>query len=127
MLMDIQVDYDRTALAVNDVIEVGVRVELNKGAARQAIVDLGIPPGFEVLTEDLAGINLFSGYDRILVPSEEAYAANTLAVNEHLLIPAGYPQTREKIEALGMPVIELDVSEVAKMDGGLTCLSLRFT
>ena len=41
------------------------------------------------LTEDLAGINLFSGYDRILVPSEEAYAANTLAVNEHLLIPAG--------------------------------------
>jgi dimethylargininase len=80
-----------------------------------------------LLTEDLAGINLFSGYDRILVPSEEAYAANTLAVNEHLLIPAGYPQTREKIEALGMPVIELDVSEVAKMDGGLTCLSLRFT
>ena len=55
-LMDIQVDYDRTALAVNDVIEVGVRVELKKGAARQAIVDLGIPPGFDVLTEDLAAI-----------------------------------------------------------------------
>lgn len=80
-----------------------------------------------LLTEDLAGMNLFSGYDRILVPPAEAYAANTLAVNGYLLTPTGYPQTRQKLETLGMPVIELDVSEVAKMDGGLTCLSLRFT
>jgi len=80
-----------------------------------------------LLTEELAEMNLFSGYDRIPVPPEEAYAANTLAVNGHLLTPKGYPQTRQKLEALGVPVIELDVSEVAKMDGGLTCLSLRFS
>jgi uncharacterized protein YfaS (alpha-2-macroglobulin family) len=55
-LMDIAVDYDRTELAVNDVIDVSVRVELKAGAARQAIVDLGIPPGFEVLSEDLADL-----------------------------------------------------------------------
>jgi hypothetical protein len=55
-LMDIQVDYDRTELSVNDVINVSVRVELKEGAARQAIVDLGIPPGFEVLSEDLADL-----------------------------------------------------------------------
>jgi uncharacterized protein YfaS (alpha-2-macroglobulin family) len=55
-LMAINVSYDRTELAVNDVIEVSVRVELREGAARQAIVDLGIPPGFEVLSEDLAAL-----------------------------------------------------------------------
>jgi uncharacterized protein YfaS (alpha-2-macroglobulin family) len=55
-LMDIQVAYDRTELAVNDVIEVSVRVELAEGAARQAIVDLGVPPGFEVMSDDLADL-----------------------------------------------------------------------
>jgi uncharacterized protein YfaS (alpha-2-macroglobulin family) len=55
-LMDIAVDYDRTELAVNDTINVSVHVELQEGAARQAIVDLGIPPGFEVLSEDLADL-----------------------------------------------------------------------
>ncbi len=52
-LIDIAVSYDRTELAVNDTINVLVHLELGKGAARQAIVDLGIPPGFEVLAEDL--------------------------------------------------------------------------
>jgi uncharacterized protein YfaS (alpha-2-macroglobulin family) len=54
--MDIAVSYDRTELAVNDTINVSVHVELTQGAARQAIVDLGIPPGFEVLSEDLADL-----------------------------------------------------------------------
>ena len=55
-LMDISVSYDRTDLAVNDLIQVSVRIELLEGAARQAIVDLGIPPGFEVLSEDLSDL-----------------------------------------------------------------------
>ena len=41
-------------------------------------------------------------------------------------MPAGFPRARRKFEALGLPVLELDVSEARKMDGGLTCLSLRF-
>ena len=79
-----------------------------------------------LLTEDFAAIKLFSGFEQIQLSAEEAYAANTLAVNDHLLTPKGFPKTRERLDALGMPIIELDVSEVAKMDGGLTCLSLRF-
>jgi uncharacterized protein YfaS (alpha-2-macroglobulin family) len=55
-LMDIAVSYDRTQLSVNDTINVSVHVELKEGAARQAIVDLGIPPGFEVMSEDLADL-----------------------------------------------------------------------
>jgi len=43
-----------------------------------------------------------------------------------LLIPAGYPKTCKQLKALGLNMIELEVSEVHKMDGGLTCMSLRF-
>jgi len=53
-LVDIQVRYDRTTLAVNDEVRVTATVRLTKeGSARMTIVDLGIPPGFTVLTEDL--------------------------------------------------------------------------
>ena len=50
----------------------------------------------------------------------------TLLVNGHLIMPSGFPDTRNKLQALGKPIIELDTSEFRKMDGGLTCLSLRF-
>jgi len=41
-------------------------------------------------------------------------------------MPAGFPSVRKKLSALGLPIVELNVSEVHKMDGGLTCMSLRF-
>ncbi len=68
----------------------------------------------------------FAAYRKIVVPPEEAPAANTLRVNGTLLIPAGHPRTAESLAALCLPLVELDMSEVAMMDGGLTCLSLRF-
>jgi uncharacterized protein YfaS (alpha-2-macroglobulin family) len=53
-LVDIQVQYDRTTLAVNDEVGVKVAVRLTKeGKARMTLVDLGVPPGFSVKTEDL--------------------------------------------------------------------------
>jgi dimethylargininase len=66
------------------------------------------------------------GFRRIVVSRQEEYAANTLLVNDHLIMPAGFPDTRDKLSALGKPIIEVDTSEFRKMDGGLTCLSLRF-
>ncbi|WP_319404599.1 N(G),N(G)-dimethylarginine dimethylaminohydrolase [uncultured Desulfosarcina sp.] len=67
-----------------------------------------------------------AGFHRIVVSPQEEYAGNTLLVNSHLIMPAGFPDTRKKLETLGRPIIELDTSEFRKMDGGLTCLSLRF-
>ncbi|WP_155320173.1 dimethylarginine dimethylaminohydrolase family protein [Desulfosarcina alkanivorans] len=66
------------------------------------------------------------GFHRIVISPGEDYAGNTLLVNGHLIMPAGFPHTRKKLQALAKPIIELDVSEFRKMDGGLTCLSLRF-
>lgn len=53
-LVDVQVRYDRTTLAVNDEVRVTANVRLTKdGSARMTLVDLGVPPGFTVLTDDL--------------------------------------------------------------------------
>lgn len=79
-----------------------------------------------LLTKDLSGYPGFSGYNKIVLDEYEEYAANTLLVNQTLLMPHGFPKTKDKLSTLGMPILELDVSEVRKMDGGLTCMSLRF-
>ncbi|MCL1982107.1 MAG: arginine deiminase family protein [Clostridiales bacterium] len=68
----------------------------------------------------------FAEFNRIEVPIEEAYAANCIWVNGNVLMPAGYPKTQKAVERLGYTVIPVDTSEYKKIDGGLSCLSLRF-
>jgi dimethylargininase len=70
--------------------------------------------------------NIFAEYDKIIVPATESYCANTLVVNGKVLIPKGFPLTRSLIEKKGFSVIELDMSEIEKADGALTCLSVIF-
>jgi len=68
----------------------------------------------------------FEDFQKIEVADHEAYAANSLWVNGTLLVPAGFPETLERLEKAGFETIALDVSEFEKLDGGLSCLSLRF-
>jgi len=68
----------------------------------------------------------FSQFDFIEVPTQESYAANCIWVNDSVIVPLGYPLTKEKISNAGFSVIEVDVSEYKKLDGGLSCLSLRY-
>jgi dimethylargininase len=63
---------------------------------------------------------------RIVVEAADEPACNSLFVNGTLLTPAGFPNVRRQLDAAGLAAIELDVSEPRKMDGGLTCMSLRF-
>lgn len=79
-----------------------------------------------IITQDLADLEQFQTYMLIVPEESEAYAANTLWVNDTLIMPKGFPNTKRRLEYLGLPIIELDVSEARKMDGGLTCLSFRF-
>jgi len=64
-------------------------------------------------------------FRRVVVDANEEPACNTLLVNGTLLTPSGFPRTRRQLDQTQLPVIELDVSEARKMDGGLTCMSLR--
>ena len=66
------------------------------------------------------------GYNPIEIPENESYAANCIWVNESVIIPLGYPTTKQRIKNAGYPVIETDVTEFQKLDGGLSCLSLRY-
>ncbi|HEY4722943.1 MAG TPA: arginine deiminase family protein, partial [Anaerolineae bacterium] len=79
-----------------------------------------------VLIDSLADRPEFRGYEIVPVAPEENYAANCVRVNDYVLIAAGFPKTRAAVRSLGYSVIALDMSEFQKMDGGLSCLSLRF-
>jgi len=68
----------------------------------------------------------FARLNKIVVPNQEAYAANSIWVNDTVLVPAGYPITTRKIADLGYAVVEIEMTEFQKLDGGLSCLSLRF-
>jgi len=79
-----------------------------------------------ILTRSFAELSIFENYAKIVLSEADAYAANTLWINDTLIVPRGFPQVNKVLSQHGLPLIQLDVSEMAKMDGGLTCLSLRF-
>ncbi len=79
-----------------------------------------------VAIDALAERREFSKYDLVRVNDDEMYAANCVRVNDHVLVAAGYPVLEGKLRELGYHTIALDMSEFQKMDGGLSCLSLRF-
>ena len=68
----------------------------------------------------------FAKYNRIEIPEEEAYAANCIWVNGTVIVPMGFPAVEAAVRNAGYPVILVDTSEYRKLDGGLSCLSLRF-
>ena len=79
-----------------------------------------------IVTEEFAALDQLRGYDKIVLDQAEAYAANTLLINDCLIAPEGFPGARKELEAMGLEIVQLDMSEARKMDGGLTCMSLRF-
>lgn len=68
----------------------------------------------------------FQHLNIIEIPEQESYAANCIWVNDRVIMPSGYPITKAKIATLGYQVIEVDTSEYRKIDGGVSCMSLRF-
>lgn len=78
-------------------------------------------------TERLAASGCFDGYRVIHTAAGEEAAANAIRFNDTVLMAEGFPETRARIEAAGYRVVEIGNSECAKLDGGMSCLSLRFT
>jgi dimethylargininase len=70
--------------------------------------------------------NDFPRFRLIEVDPSEAYAANGLLVGESVVFPAAFPQTRSRLEAAGIRIVAVDVSELAKAEGAVTCCSLIF-
>jgi dimethylargininase len=77
-------------------------------------------------TADFPRHPALAAYEIVKVPAVESYAANALRMNGQVLVAAGYPATRAAIESLGFETVALEMSEFRKLDGGLSCLSLRW-
>lgn len=79
-----------------------------------------------VVMEEMAENEAFRAFNLLRVSTEESYAANCVRVNDRVLVAAGFPKLAGDLCARGFNPLELDMSEFQKMDGGLSCLSLRF-
>ena len=68
----------------------------------------------------------FKKFSIIEVSEDEGYAGNSIWVNDTVITPQGFPKTTAALEKIGYRIVTLDMSEFRKLDGGLSCLSLRF-
>jgi dimethylargininase len=66
------------------------------------------------------------GFKIIPVDKDESYAANSIWVNDVVIMPAGYAKTKKAVSTAGYDILEVNTSEFRKIDGGVSCLSLRF-
>lgn len=73
-----------------------------------------------------SGREEFRGWDLVVLAPEERYAANCIVVNDRILVAAKRPKFEAGLRALALDPLPLEMSEFERMDGGLSCLSLRF-
>jgi dimethylargininase len=136
----------------DDGVMIGITARTNEAGARQLashlealglvaeLVDIRGTPGLLHLKTGIsylgdgrlavaAGVPMlpaFRRYECVTVVAEEAYAANCIRVNDRVVVAAGYPRFADTLVQLGYDLVPLEMSEFRKMDGGLSCLSLRF-
>lgn len=79
-----------------------------------------------IVTPGFCAHEALSQFQLIVVDKDDEYSANVLRINDSLLVPTGFPKTMAKLAELGQTMVEVNVSEMQKMDGGLTCMSVRF-
>jgi dimethylargininase len=138
-----------------DVLTIGKRVfvgesrRTNKAAISQ-LVRILEPYGYQVcvltvreclhlksavtaLSEDLLLVNpawvladQFGSFRLLEVDQAEPYAANALQIGERVIYPTAYPRTRARLEGAGVHILDVDVTELIKAEGAVTCCSLIF-
>lgn len=136
-------------LLVDHHVYVGLSSRSNHDAVRQLTEILG-PHGYMVTPVEVNGClhlksavtlvaentlllnpawidtGIFSDYSIIPVDPKEPQGANALLIAENVIYPAGFPGTAERMRGYGLEVIELDVAELMKAEGAVTCCSLLF-
>ena len=130
-------------------IYVGLSTRSNTAAVEQMQAAL-TPYGYDVIAVEVAGclhlksavtqvadeavlLNpawidpiLFADKKIIEVATDEPHAANAVLVNNTVLMPAQYPKTAQRLRNRGLSVVTVDVSELVKAEGAVTCCSLLF-
>lgn len=86
-----------------------------------------VAPGSLLINPNWINTSTFRNFDLIDVDKEEPHAANALLLERSLIYPSSFPRTMEKLVNRNINVTPVDVSEVQKAEGGVTCCSLIFT
>ncbi len=68
----------------------------------------------------------FDSFKKLEINSDEMYAANCIRINDYLIMPGNFPKTKAQLVEAGFNIKEVNMTEFQKIDGGLSCLSLRF-
>ena len=77
-------------------------------------------------TQKYANNPALENFNKLIIPTSEAYAANALAINDSIIITNGFPKTKQLLKDNDFDIISLETSEIQKCEGALTCLSLVF-
>jgi dimethylargininase len=77
-------------------------------------------------SKELADSGLLGAHRLLVVPADERHACNALRVNDVVFIRAGCPRTFDLLAQHGLKVVALPAAEIAKIDAGLSCMSLRW-
>ena len=75
---------------------------------------------------EFIGMEEFKSFEKIVIDENDSYSANCIRVNDFVLVPDEHESTRKAIEDAGLKTLVVSMSEFRKLDGGLSCLSLRF-
>jgi dimethylargininase len=79
-----------------------------------------------LVTSNVARSGIFGGWRTLTVPDDEPGAANALRINDRVLVRAECPRTADMLADYGFRVVALPTTEIARIDAGLTCMSLRW-
>lgn len=79
-----------------------------------------------LINREWVSADVFAGLSLVDIDPEEPYAANALAVGDVIIYPTGFPRTQERLERSGLRVQPVDVDELQKAEGAVTCCSLIF-
>ncbi len=89
-----------------------------------------VADGVLLVNRSWLDVGVFADYELLDVDPSEPFAANALRVADPgdgvstVILPSAFPRTRSRLEARGIHVRTVDVSEIAKAEGGVTCCSL---
>ncbi len=85
-----------------------------------------VDQGSLLVNRNWVGTEPFAGYEILDVDSSEPFGANSLLIDDVVIYPAAYARTRNRLEDAGIVVRPVELSELAKAEGGVTCCSLIF-
>ncbi|NNG15377.1 MAG: dimethylargininase, partial [Gemmatimonadales bacterium] len=83
-----------------------------------------IAPNTLLINRDWVDAGAFPNMRLVDIDPSEPHGANALAIGDSVVFPAAYPRTRDRLEELGITVLPVDVSELAKAEGAVTCCCL---